>query len=194
MATNGERATEAKVEESQLRGEARVKGSASLRKASQRESGAPQAEGLIKIDGVDFILISAAEYMRLGGDVSRLDDTPRRLGQRGPVAKRLYGARRHAGLTQAELAKRLGRSQGWVSQAESGAAHVGDRYVRAVLKACGLRSSWGRPRANAEDAANPELGPQDFAGLDPETLQLVVRGSKRDLELRKKYFWWSNCG
>ncbi|MBP7756067.1 MAG: helix-turn-helix transcriptional regulator [Acidobacteria bacterium] len=42
-----------------------------------------------------------------------------------------------AGLTQAELGRRLRRSQAMVSAAENGAMRVGERYVKAVLRACG---------------------------------------------------------
>jgi transcriptional regulator with XRE-family HTH domain len=50
--------------------------------------------------------------------------------------------REAAGLTQVELSKRLKKSQAFVSGAESGASRVGERYVIAVLKACGLPEDW----------------------------------------------------
>lgn len=153
-----------------------------------RKAKTPVVEGMVKIDGVDFVLISADEYLQLGGEEWRLTGLPPRRGS--AVAKRVRNARKHAGLTQAALAERLGKSQTLVSQAESGVARVNERYLRAVLKACGLRSSWGAARGNSGQAA--PLAPEDIAGLDPETFEVVARGSKRDLELKQKYVWWSN--
>ncbi len=74
---------------------------------------------------------------------------------RDSIAQDLRKAREHAGLTQNELAERLGKSQTMVSQAESGSARVSERYVRSVLAACGLPEDWNgqepaRTRKRAE--------------------------------------------
>jgi transcriptional regulator with XRE-family HTH domain len=96
-------------------------------------------------------------------------------------------------LTQAELAERLGQSQSTVSQAESGAARIGKRYVERVIRACELEPDWGLPAVEAEPAISGwELEPGEIAGLDPETLEPVKRGSPRDLELSRSFVWWSN--
>jgi DNA-binding XRE family transcriptional regulator len=58
------------------------------------------------------------------------------------LAPRLCAARRSAGLTQAQLAERMGRSQTLVSLAERGALRIGTPYLRAVLDACGLPVDW----------------------------------------------------
>lgn len=58
------------------------------------------------------------------------------------IARDLYLARKSAGLTQAELARRLGKSQAMVSAAEHGRMRVGARFVAAVLAACGLPKDW----------------------------------------------------
>ena len=73
-----------------------------------------------------------------------------------------------------------------MSHAENGLPRIGDRYVRAVLVACGLLDESTCP-AVAEER---ELG--YVVGIDPETLEVVRRGSKRDEELRLQYVWWSN--
>jgi transcriptional regulator with XRE-family HTH domain len=114
------------------------------------------------------------------------------ISRRG-VAGWLRDARREAGLTQVTLAKRLGKSQTLVSLAENGKLYVGDRYLRAVLAACKLPAGWGQAApemAREKDAS--ELHAREIAGVDPETLALVRRGSERDKELRLKYVWWSN--
>ena len=58
------------------------------------------------------------------------------------LAPRLRAARRQAGLTQAQLAGRLGRSQALVSLAERGGLRTGIPYLHAVLDACGLSRDW----------------------------------------------------
>ncbi|HEY3271833.1 MAG TPA: DUF2442 domain-containing protein [Geothrix sp.] len=58
------------------------------------------------------------------------------------LAPRLRAARSQAGLTQAQLAQRMGRSQALVSLAERGALRIGTPYLRAVLDACGLPDDW----------------------------------------------------
>ena len=152
-------------------------------------------EGLIKIEGVDFILIAADEFLRLGGDEWRLTGLPPREPSENAVATRVREARRHAGLTQVALAERLGKSQTLVSQAESGVARVNARYVLAVLRACGLRRTWGASRFKGLEppASQGRPGSEGYVvGIDPETCEAVTRGSKRDHELAEKYVWWSN--
>jgi len=58
------------------------------------------------------------------------------------LAPRLRAARHQAGLTQVQLAERMGRSQALVSLAERGALRVGTPYLQTVLEACGLPSDW----------------------------------------------------
>src|SRR5690349_16840989 len=104
-------------------------------------------------------------------------------------AERVRKARKRARLTQAVLAARLGKSQTMVSQAETGVARVGERYVQAVLAACKLPPRWGAPRHRRSD---DELEPHEIAGLDPMTARVVRKGSKRDEELARQYPWWRN--
>lgn len=146
-------------------------------------------EGLIRIEGEDYVLISADEYLRCGGDEQRLTGVPMRAAGDGPVAKRLRRARSHARLTQADLAERLGKSQTLVSQAETGKARVNHQYVAAVLKACGLRRNWGLARGEGSGDSGAS---EDWVGIDPVTIEPVRRGSKRDLELGRQYVWWAN--
>jgi DNA-binding XRE family transcriptional regulator len=64
---------------------------------------------------------------------------------RRSIAATLKAARRHAGLTKAELAKIIGRSQSLVMGAEGGFISVDELYVVDVLKACGLPEDWRGP-------------------------------------------------
>ncbi|HEX9008762.1 MAG TPA: DUF2442 domain-containing protein [Holophagaceae bacterium] len=61
---------------------------------------------------------------------------------RAALAPHLRAARRQAGLTQAQLAERMGRSQALVSLAERGGLRTGIPYLHAVLDACGLPRDW----------------------------------------------------
>lgn len=94
------------------------------------------------IDGKEYVAIPRADYLRmtggkdLEGAVDAVEYTRRSLG------KTLRAAREAAGLTQAGLAEKLGKAQPMVSGAETGTVRVGERYVAAVLKACGLPPGW----------------------------------------------------
>jgi ribosome-binding protein aMBF1 (putative translation factor) len=104
----------------------------------------------VTIDGKEYVALPRADYLRLvgakdggkdlEGAVDAVDYGRRSLG------RTLRAAREAAGLTQAELAQKLGKAQPMVSGAETGAVRVGERYVAAVLKACGLASDWRAPR------------------------------------------------
>jgi len=99
-----------------------------------------------------------ADWRLLGGGTgihwSRLDEDLSieglLAGRRAPeadarakaLAPRLRAARRQTGLTQAQLAERMGRSQALVSLAERGALRIGTPYLHAVLDACGLPRDW----------------------------------------------------
>ena len=69
---------------------------------------------------------------------------------RAALARDILAARKAAKLTQAELAKRMNVSQSMVSQAEKNKTAVGERYVVALLKACGLPDNWSAQAASQE--------------------------------------------
>jgi hypothetical protein len=77
-----------------------------------------------------------------------------------------------------------------VSQTESGRHHVSERYLKKVLEACELPTDWGLPKGSSETPSGWDLDPRDMAGIDPTTLEPVLRGSERDLELRQMFVWW----
>ena len=99
----------------------------------------------VTIDGAEYVAIPRADYVRLvGGEdaegaVDALEYARRSLGMT------LHAARETAGLSQTDLARRLRESQPLVSGAENGAVRVGERYVAAVLRACGLPEDWAAP-------------------------------------------------
>jgi ribosome-binding protein aMBF1 (putative translation factor) len=95
-----------------------------------------------KLDGKTYVVLPKADYLRL-----RRGDTPPHTVDaieyaRASMGGDLRAAREEAGLTQAELAEKLGKSQTMVSQAEAGQVSVGARYVATVLKACRLPKDW----------------------------------------------------
>jgi ribosome-binding protein aMBF1 (putative translation factor) len=97
----------------------------------------------IRLGQVEYVIVPKAEYLKLRdsagippGSVDALEYTAL------SIASDLRKAREESGLTQAALAKKLKVSQPMVSGAESGRVRVSDRYVRNVLKACGLPEGW----------------------------------------------------
>jgi ribosome-binding protein aMBF1 (putative translation factor) len=99
----------------------------------------------LTIDGKEYVVIPRAEYVKLvGKDLEGAVDAASYA--RRSLGKSLRAAREVAGLTQAELAKRLKRTQPMVSSAEGGGMRVGPRYIASVLKACGLPANWKAPK------------------------------------------------
>lgn len=89
----------------------------------------------IIIHNEEFVLLPRAEYERLLGIPDGSVDAIAFATK--VIADDLRKMREAAGLTQVELAKRLKRSQAFVSGAENGTSRVGERYVKAVMAACG---------------------------------------------------------
>jgi len=88
--------------------------------------------------------LSVAGLMR---GTPAVEPPPAKLAPRGAF---LVAARKAAGLTQAELAARLGKSQTLVSLAERGRVWTGEAYRSQVLDALGLPRAWkpGQARRN----------------------------------------------
>jgi ribosome-binding protein aMBF1 (putative translation factor) len=102
----------------------------------------------IKLGSKEYVILPKGEYLRLrdiagvpAGSVDAVEYA------RASIGGTLRAAREHAGLTQAELARALKKSQPMVSGAESGSISVSARYVAAVLKACHLPEDWVGPGA-----------------------------------------------
>jgi ribosome-binding protein aMBF1 (putative translation factor) len=100
----------------------------------------------IKLGKTEYVILSKIDYLKLrdsagipAGSVNAIPYA------RASIGSTLKAAREHARLTQADLAKSIGKSQSMVSGAESGAISVSTRYVSAVLKACGLAPDWTGP-------------------------------------------------
>jgi hypothetical protein len=106
--------------------------------------------GTLTIQGTEYVVIPRAEYLRQVGIVPQ-GSVEASAYVRASVAEGLRSAREAAGLTQGELAAKLGKSQTLVSQAEGGHERVGVRYVAAVLKACGLPKDWKPAKGRAAD-------------------------------------------
>ena len=98
--------------------------------------------GALTVGGVEYVVIPKAEYLRMQNVRLPAGTVDARAFVRQSIAGDLRAARDKAGLTQAQLAERMGKSQTLVSQAESGTARVSERFVRAVLEACGLPEDW----------------------------------------------------
>lgn len=101
----------------------------------------------IKIGKTEYVIVPKAEYRRLQGLAGVPKGSVDALGYaRNSIGASLKAAREEAGLTQAELAHALKKSQPMISGAENGTISVSDRYVKSVLKACGLPEDWSGPQ------------------------------------------------
>ena len=61
--------------------------------------------------------------------------------------ERIRDLRKSAGMTQAELARRIGLTQNFVAMIESGAREPGDRTIRDICQAFGVNEIWLRTGA-----------------------------------------------
>lgn len=108
---------------------------------------------VIEIRGERFALIPEQEYLALLDhaapdasteadpfDLTDLVDADDFMGK--SIGRPLKAARAAAGLTQAQFAKKLRKSQAMVSSAERGTIEVGVDDLRSVLEGCGLPMDW----------------------------------------------------
>jgi len=96
-----------------------------------------------KLTKAEYLVVPREEYARLRALTAVNTEVVDAVAfVHWSVAKALKAAREKAGLTQAELARRLGVTQPMVSGAESGAIHVTERHVGALLRACKLPRTW----------------------------------------------------
>lgn len=112
----------------------------------------PAVAGTLNVRGVEYVVIPKADYLRMQGNAAPADTVDAHSFVRQTLGENLRAAREQAKLTQAELAEKLGKSQTMISQAESGAARVSERYVRTVLKACKLPPDWVGPKSKTSKA------------------------------------------
>ncbi len=93
-----------------------------------------------KIDNREYVILPRREYEKLAGIPAGTEDAL--AFSSAVLASDVKAARLAAGLSQAELAKKLKISQPMVARAEAGETRVGTRYMANVLKACGLPKTW----------------------------------------------------
>jgi transcriptional regulator with XRE-family HTH domain len=87
----------------------------------------------------------------------------------------IYEARRRAGITQAELGGRLGRSQSQVARWERGAAKPTFETLREIVRACDLELTVGL--AQHDDSYAPSIA--RALGLTPrERVERAVRAGR----------------
>jgi hypothetical protein len=96
--------------------------------------------GTFKIGKKEYVVIPRADYLRMGGIAEGSVDAVEFAN--ASLASDMRAARDAAGLSQPELAKKIGKSQSMVAGVEAGRIAAGERYVRAVLRACKLPKDW----------------------------------------------------
>lgn len=94
----------------------------------------------LRLHNRDYVILPRAEYEKLAGVQPGTTDAV--AYATASIARGMRAAREHAGLSQAELAKKIGKSQSAVAKAEAGDFSPSEKYVNAVLKACGLPKDW----------------------------------------------------
>lgn len=98
---------------------------------------------IVNVEGKEYVLIPKAEYDALVGTVPSGAVDAVAFATKS-IAADLRKARKSAGLTQSELAKKLEVSQPMVSSVEAGRTAPPKGYVEKLLKACKLPKNWKR--------------------------------------------------
>jgi ribosome-binding protein aMBF1 (putative translation factor) len=96
----------------------------------------------VTIAGTEYAVLPKVDYLRLVQDSPAAPLKDAREAVRAVLGTRLREARKQAGLSQSELARRMKVSQPMVAAVESGRARIGADYTKRLLKACGLPANW----------------------------------------------------
>lgn len=122
---------------------------------------------VVEIKGERFVIVPESDYLELlrkagpeaeplsVGSFNLEDAVDAEEYMATSIGNDLKAARVLAGMTQDQLAAKLSRSQAMVSAAERGAVEVGERYVQAVLMACGLPHAWKPTRKDQSRIQKP---------------------------------------
>ena len=107
---------------------------------------------VLNLGGHEYVVVPRAQYDQLLALAGKSADTRELAVDAVAFAMKRIGAnvraaRTEAGLTQIELAKRLGKSQSLIAGIEAGRVKAGEEYVRSVLAACGLPKRWKAKRS-----------------------------------------------
>ena len=97
----------------------------------------------------------------------------------------LKGARRRAGLTQAELGRRVGRPASQIARWERGAVKPSLETLRALIRACGLELTFGL--ATRGDSYLPHINRQlALPAADRVERMAGVAAAQRELRERMR--------
>ena len=91
------------------------------------------------------------------------------------IAKRISRTRKERGITQTELARRVGVSQGTIGHIEAGRNDT-SKYLGKISSALGVRAEWlefGRGETTSEWPF-PGVSPEDYACLPTEEKDEII--------------------
>lgn len=110
---------------------------------------------IITLEGKEYVILPKDEYLTLREATVPFGTVDAVAHADESIGVNLKRAREASGLTQEQLAARLGKSQAMVSGAENGRVRVSARYVSAVLEACGLPKDWPASKGAAKQPKAP---------------------------------------
>lgn len=91
----------------------------------------------IVIQGRRYVVLPEADYELLAGPRNKAAEYVA-----ATLGRALRAARKHAQLTENELARMVSKTSATVREAETGKVPVSEAYVLSVLRACGLPDDW----------------------------------------------------
>lgn len=97
--------------------------------------------------------------------------------QRLLIAQRLRAAREQAGLSQGQVARKLGKHRPSISEAEAGRRAVPAEELAELARIYGVSASWLAGGGVGDNETNPrvELAARELAKLKPDDLERLMQ-------------------
>mgnify|MGYP002625383593 CR=1 FL=1 len=99
---------------------------------------------------------------------------------------RIKTIRRHYALTQAQFAKKIGKTSGFISNIENGRCSLSDSTIRSVCSAFGVNEQWLRDGSGAMFIEGKENAAADKAGIGSRVREVRNRAGLTQAEFGKQ--------
>lgn len=105
------------------------------------------------------------------------------------MARRVRELRKRAGLSQAQLAKRLGKTQPWVSGRELGKRKVSTGDLQMIAAACGVGAEWVTSATSSDLLGAAAKASPDAIDLAIAVLRSYAQMSEGERRMVEQMIW-----